>query len=238
MIEPAELQSWLLFEDRDLIAIDKPAHVLCHPSKFGPWSSLAGACREHFHLKKIHLPSRLDRETSGIVVVAKNERAGSLVQQAMANREIHKTYYALLYGILPDPLTVDQPIGPDPTATVIARRAVVPDGQQAVTIFEPLTHGDDITLVRVLPQTGRRHQIRVHARHIGHPVIGDKLYAASDQLFLDFIAHTWTPEMEQVLWLTRQALHCGDWRYSNYHFQAPLPQDWNALAHRINLRNV
>ncbi len=235
LIHPDELRSWILFQDDDLIALNKPAHVLCHPSKHGPWSSLAGAAREFFDLDKVHLPSRLDRETSGIVVIARHEKAASWVQQAMARREVHKIYHAILFGQLTQPVTADQPIGSDPGAEVVTRRVTVPQGgQPAVTRFEPVAVGERLTLVRVYPETGRRHQIRVHARAIGHPVVGDKVYALDERLFLDFLANGWTEEMQQRLWLSRHALHCSQWSVwkdprTEYAFSCPLPADWQPV---------
>lgn len=235
LIHPDELRSWILFHDANLIALNKPAHVLCHPSKHGPWSSLAGAAREFFALDKVHLPSRLDRETSGIVVIARHEKAASWVQQAMARREVQKVYHALLFGQLTEPIVASQPIGSDPHAEVVTRRVTVPTGgQPAVTRFEPVSVGQRITLVRAYPETGRRHQIRVHARAIGHPVVGDKVYAQDERLFLEFLASGWTQEMQQRLWLSRHALHCSQWRVwqdsrTEYVFSCPLPSDWLEL---------
>lgn len=243
LVEPAELSQWLLYEDADLIALNKPAHLVCHPSKHGPWSSLAGACRQHWRLDKVHLPSHLDRETTGIVVVARHQQTASRLQQAMARRQVHKVYHALLYGQLRHPVTVTAPVGRSPGAAVVARRDVLhTGGQPAITTFEPLAASAQLTLARVLPLTGRRHQIRVHARALGHPIVGDKLYAFDERLFLEFLETGWTPRLASLLWLDHHALHCSSWRLHdftrNYVFASPLPASWQPLLERHGMADI
>src|SRR5580698_7528119 len=107
MITPAELESWIVHEDEYLLAVDKPGDVVCHPSKHGPWSSLVGAVREHLGLETVHLVFRLDRETSGIVVLAKDPRSASRLQTAMQERRVGKAYLAVLTGELSEEIRVD-----------------------------------------------------------------------------------------------------------------------------------
>ena len=98
MILPGELDSWVIHEDDRLLVVNKPGDVVCHPSKHGPWSSLVGAARERSGLATMHLVFRLDRETSGVVVLAKDPRMASRLQKAMQDRRVGKTYLALLVG--------------------------------------------------------------------------------------------------------------------------------------------
>jgi 23S rRNA pseudouridine1911/1915/1917 synthase len=98
IIEPPELASWILHEDERLLVVNKPGDVVCHPSKHGPWSSLVGAAREHLGLDRVHLVFRLDRETSGVVVLAKDPRMASRLQTAMQDRRVGKRYLAVLTG--------------------------------------------------------------------------------------------------------------------------------------------
>jgi len=107
-VNPAELPQWLIEEDDDFFVFDKPGWLVCHPSKDGPWSSLVGAVREWKGLTTLHLVSRLDRETSGIILIAKHAAAASLSQTAMERRWVSKTYYAILKGELREPVQVDQ----------------------------------------------------------------------------------------------------------------------------------
>ena len=229
-ITPAELASWVVFEDDRLLAVNKPALVLCHPSKHGPWSSLIGACREYTGLETLHMPSRLDRETSGVVVFAKDRELGSVLQKAIEQRRVKKKYRAILKGVLDAALTVDQPIGLDGTGVVHIRQWVRADGAPAVTKFVPVEVRGGYTLVDVMPHTGRMHQIRVHAAWTGHPLVGDKIYGPDQQLFLDFLERGWTPDLEARLELPRHALHASRIEFEcpereTFAFEAPLPAD-------------
>ena len=239
IITPEELRSWILHEDGDLLVVNKPGVVVCHPSKQGPWSSLIGACREFTGLSRLHMPSRLDRETSGVVVLAKNAETGSRVQRAIQHRQVKKTYHGILQGELREAITVDQPIGRAEGAKVYARQAVIAGGAAARTDFLPLASAGGFTLVRITPHTGRMHQIRVHAQWLGTPVAGDKIYGADETLFLDFVAHGWTEELASALLLPRHALHASVWTCeqegNGLHFEAPLPEDMLRFLERIGL---
>lgn len=231
MIAPEELRSWIVHEDEALLVVNKPGDVVCHPSKAGPWSSLVGAAREFCGLPVVHLVFRLDRETSGAVVLAKNPRAASRLQKAMQDRRVAKTYYAVLSGELRDDVTVDQPLGDDTASSVFVKSAVVTGGRPAVTRFEPIGSAGGFTLARVTPQTGRKHQIRAHAQWLGHSLVGDKIYGPDSGLFLSFIDQGWTPDLAAQLLLPRQALHCAiidlspaGWSATN-RFVAPWPDD-------------
>jgi 23S rRNA pseudouridine1911/1915/1917 synthase len=229
MISPAELVSWIVHEDERLIVIDKPGDVVCHPSKHGPWSSLVGALREHLGLGTVHLVFRLDRETSGIVVLAKDPRSASRLQTAMQERRVGKAYIAVLTGDLPGAIRVDQPLGTDTSSPVFMKSAVCSDGQASVSRFEPVSRRDGFTLARVTTETGRKHQIRAHAQWLGHSIVGDKIYGPDARLYLDFIDKGWTPELEDRLILKRQALHCAEIELRTPGFpdifQAPIPAD-------------
>lgn len=221
-----QLQSWILHEDDDLLVVNKPGDVVCHPSKQGPWSSLIGACREYTGLPVLHMPSRLDRETSGVVVFAKHHPLASKLQMAIERRAVHKRYLAILQGNLPGAIDVDQPIGPAEDPDVWIRQTVRPGGAAAQTRFTPLRHTGRFTLVEVEPRTGRLHQIRVHAEWLGHPIAGDKIYGGDPRCYLEFIHNGFGPTLAEKLLLPRQALHCAEIVYQTdpaYRFAAPLP---------------
>jgi len=229
MIQPLELSQWIIHEDDDLVVVNKPGDVVCHPSKAGPWSSLVSAVREHAGLTTAHLVYRLDRETSGVVILAKNPKAASRLQKGMQNRKVGKTYLAVLTGELTGPITVDQPLGDDVGSAVYLKSAVAADGQPSITHFEPLARSAGLTLARVVTETGRKHQIRAHAQWLGHSLVGDKIYGPDARLFLEFIDGGWTPALAQKLLLPRQALHCFeiDLRVAGWDhvFRAPLAPD-------------
>ncbi len=222
LITEAELRKWVLFEDERLLVVNKPAHVVCHPSKHGEWSSLIGACRALLGQADLHMPTRLDRETSGVMVIVKDAATGKQLHRAALAGQIQKRYHAVLCGMLTAPITVDQPVGLATGGLVAARRAVTPDGQTAVTQFEPVYSHNGHTLARVTPLTGRTHQIRVHAAWLGLPIAGDKLYP-DERVFLDFLK-TGEP-------VDRQALHATQWQCAapelTLRFDAQLPtSEW------------
>lgn len=253
MIAPEEVPGWIVYEDARLLVVNKPGDVVCHPSKAGPWSSLVGALREYASLPTVHLVFRLDRETSGIVVLAKDAKMASRLQVAMQERKIGKAYHAVLTGVLREPVTVNRPLGDDVTSPVFVKSAVVGEGeggQSAVTRFVPVAwsggvdrrgdggaegrregepEGGGFTLVRVVTETGRKHQIRAHAQWLGHSLVGDKIYGPDARLYLEFIETGWTEALAAKLLLPRQALHCAeiDLRPAGLEqvFSAPLPED-------------
>jgi 23S rRNA pseudouridine1911/1915/1917 synthase len=240
IIASEELSSWILHEDEHLLVVNKPGDVVCHPSKHGPWSSLVGAAREHTGLETMHLVFRLDRETSGIVVLAKESRTAARLQTAMQERRIGKTYLALLTGGLAGAVTVDQPLGIDTSSPVFIKSAVCAEGQPSVTRFEPLSLAGGFTFARVTTETGRKHQIRAHAQWLGHSLVGDKIYGPDARLYLEFIDRGWTPELELRLLLPRQALHCAriDLEPAGmaHVFTAPLPEDMRRFCDRHGLK--
>jgi len=208
-VTEAELRSWIIQDDSDIILINKPALVVCHPSKRGPWSSLVGACRECLGYERTHLIARLDRETSGIILLAKHRLAARHFQMAIERRAVTKIYIAILEGSLTEAREVDAAIGKDPDSIIHCKSAVRTNGkkQTAQTRFKPIHSSSDYTLAEVEPLTGRKHQIRVHSQHIGHSIVGDKLYGPDETFFLDFIESGWTEKLAGTLPFNRQALH-------------------------------
>ena len=229
MITLEEVRRWIVFEDERILVVSKPGDAVCHPSKAGPWSSLVGAAREYTQLPVMHLVFRLDRETSGIVVLAKDAKMASRLQTAMQQRKVGKAYEAILTGELAGPVTVNQPLGDDTSSPVFVKSTVRDDGQASISHFAPLDRGGGFTLARVVTETGRKHQIRAHAQWLGHAIVGDKIYGPDARLYLDFIDHGWTEALAARLLLPRQALHCAeiDLRKAGlpYVFTAPLPED-------------
>jgi 23S rRNA pseudouridine1911/1915/1917 synthase len=230
------MRTWVLFEDERLFVLNKPGDIVCHPSKDGPWSSLVGAAREYLGLPTVHLIFRLDRETSGVVVLAKDAVTGRSLQMAAQERRYRKIYHAILTGELAAETVVDQPLGPDFSGRVSVKSCVVPagQGQGAITRYTPLAVRNGFTLVRVETETGRKHQIRAHAQWLGHSLVGDKIYGPDQMLFLKFIETGWTPALAEKLLLPRQALHCTEIDLTlareTHVFRAPLPRDLQEFA--------
>ncbi|MDX2109673.1 MAG: RluA family pseudouridine synthase [Verrucomicrobiota bacterium] len=231
LIDLAEFPSWILFEDVDLLVINKPGWVVCHPSKNGPLSSLVGAAREYTKLDMLHLVSRLDRETSGIVILGKTKPTSRKMQISFEQRMVNKTYLTILHGEMKGTLEVSKPLGPDPASPVAVKQHIVKDfsGQKAQTTFIPLITRNGYTFARAQPHTGRKHQIRAHALYSRHGVVGDKLYGADETLYLEFCEQGWTPRLAAALPMQRQALHA--WRVEFLSetlptYIAPLPKDF------------
>lgn len=240
LAEAVSVESWIVRETDDFLVLDKPGWLVCHPSKNGPWSSLVGAVRELRGIDRLHLVSRLDRETSGLVILAKHKQAASRFQVAIQERRAEKRYLAILEGELTEAVRVSQPLSPDRKSPVhVKQQAGRRRGARtAKTIFHPQAVKGGYSLVEVEPLTGRKHQIRVHAQHLGFPIVGDKLYGRNELLYLQFIAEGWTPALAELLSHPRHALHAarlriwGDgWEES---FAAPLAIDldrfWKGVA--------
>jgi len=145
------------------------------------------------------------------------------------NRKAGKVYQAILTGELREPVTVNQPLGDDVASPVYVKTTVRADGKSAVTHFTPLAAAGGFTLARVTTETGRKHQIRAHAKWLGHALVGDKIYGPDERLYLEFIDTSWTPALAEKLLLPRHALHCAeiDLRAVGVAqvFQAPLAED-------------
>ncbi len=240
LVDMAEFPSWIIFENEDLLILDKPGWLVCHPSKNGPLSSLAGAAREYLKADSLHLISRLDRETSGIVAIAKNRRAASIAQKAVENRLVGKTYLALLDGPVFGTISVSQPLCSDENSIVAIKDCCCmrkTSAKDARTIFRSFRTPSDksaYTLVEVKTPTGRKHQIRAHAQWIGHSIVGDKLYGGDETLYLDFINNGMTERLLKLLKMPRQALHAWRVDFSKVfdvpEFVAPLPKDMASFA--------
>jgi 23S rRNA pseudouridine1911/1915/1917 synthase len=218
LVSPEEFPEWILFEDQDLLVVNKPGWLVCHPSKNGPWSSLVGAGREYTGADRLHLAGRLDRETSGVVLLGKNPKAGKTWQRAVEKREASRSYLAILTGELKNLQEVETHIGNDPDSPVFVKQRVTQPSRKsklAQTCFLPLIAGKGHTLTRVTTQTGRKHQIRVHAQHIGHSLVGDKLYGDDENLYLEFCQNGWTNELAGTLAMHRQALHSSSFGMKN-----------------------
>lgn len=239
LIDLEDLKTWIIHEDDDLIVINKPGWVVCHPSKNGPLSSLVGACREYSGLDRLHLVSRLDRETSGIVLLAKHRKMARICQMAIEYRSVNKFYYVLLTGELAKEIYVDQPLAKDINSVIHVKQCVREDrtAQRAKTTFKPLHAENGYTLCEVELHTGRKHQIRAHAQWLGHTVVGDKIYGPDETLFLEFIEKGWTDRLAEQLPLKRQALHAARLEFIDDEFKAtfsaPLPEDMREFCREV-----
>jgi 23S rRNA pseudouridine1911/1915/1917 synthase len=225
----------VVHEDADLLVINKPADLVCHPTKSGVYSSLIGRIRLYLgQAVRPQLINRLDRETSGLVLVAKNAAAASELRKLWERREVDKRYLAIVHGHMAESQgTIDAPVGKDEKSVVAIKGTVRPDGAAARTAYTLLRaftrNAAPFSLLRVEPLTGRKHQIRIHLSHLGHPIVGDKLYGPDERLYLAFVEKRLTESERRQLILPNHALHAGEvafsWRGEAQLYRAD-PEPW------------
>lgn len=178
-IVPAPLPLDILYEDEDILVLNKPADMPVHPSIGNYTNTLANAAAFYFQQKNELCPfrciNRLDRDTSGSLILAKNALSAAILSAQMRNREIRRTYLAVVCGVTPPSGTVSAPIG-RVSDSVIQRKVDPEHGESAVTHYERLAVRNDHSLLEIHLETGRTHQIRVHMGYIGHPLPADYLY--------------------------------------------------------------
>lgn len=178
-IVPAPLPLDILYEDEDILVLNKPADMPVHPSIGNYTNTLANAAAFYFQQKNELCPfrciNRLDRDTSGALILAKNALSAAILSAQMRNREIRRTYLAVVCGVTPPSGTVSAPIG-RVSDSVIQRQVDPEHGESAVTHYERLAVRNDHSLLEIHLETGRTHQIRVHMGYIGHPLPADYLY--------------------------------------------------------------
>ena len=215
--------------------MNKPAGLVCHPTKDGPLSSLIGRVRLHMGDAEGRLVNRLDRETSGVVLIGKGAGVAAELGRLMSGGEagktakVEKTYWAIVDGHLPPaPLRIAAPLGRDLASPVAIKDCVRDDGAAAETHVHLLRlfirDAAPFSLVEVLPKTGRKHQIRIHLAHIGHPIVGDKLYGDDEQRYLRLVDGRLTDEDRRALRMPFHALHARtlafEWRNRSWRFEA------------------
>lgn len=219
-IFPVSLPLDIIYEDEDILIVNKPADMPIHPSMNNYGNTLANAVMWHFAQQKIPYTfrciNRLDRDTTGLTILAKNMLSAGILSNQMQKRQICKEYRAICTGIVPDAGTICAPIARAAEST-IERCVDFEHGEAAATHYELEKTDGILSLVKLTLETGRTHQIRVHMKYAGHPLIGDFLYNPEDTT------------------MNRQALHCCRLKFvhpitgKEMVFEAPLPEDMKKI---------
>lgn len=227
-IEAEDIPINVVYEDKDLLIVNKPPFMVVHPTKSHQEGTLANGIVNYFKITKqnciVRLVNRLDRDTSGLVIIAKSQYAHQQMANMLHNNSIEKYYIAMVEGRLEGEGTIDLPIGRPSVESI--KREVMEDGQRAVTHYEVIVSSLDITCVNVKLETGRTHQIRVHLNHIGHPLLGDTLYGKESE------------------YINRQALHAYKLKFNNIRNNEPvevavdLPEDMKKIMDIIEKRKL
>ena len=180
-LTPENIPLDIVYEDDDVIVVNKPQGMVVHPAPGHPDHTLVNALLYHSPLSTINgtfrpgIVHRIDKDTSGLLMVAKNDLAHQSLAEQLRNKTNKREYLALVYGqIKEDEGTIDAPLGRNPQDR--KKQAVVKGGRHAVTHFKVIKRYDNFTLVKCILETGRTNQIRVHLKYIGHPLVGDPLY--------------------------------------------------------------
>lgn len=223
-IIPTPLPLNIVYEDEDLMVINKNADTPIHPSQGNYSNTLANAVAYYYAQKNepftYRCINRLDRDTTGLLILAKHMYSASLLSSMVQNREIHREYLAIATGLVPEAGVIEAPIG-RVSGSTIERCVDEINGDYACTHYKRLTYQDGYSLVSLKLATGRTHQIRVHMKHIGHPLPGDFLY---------------NPDYSVI---KRQALHSYRLQFvhpitqEKMEFTAPLPEDMNSIINVI-----
>lgn len=226
-IDPEDMNLKVIYEDDDIIAVDKPPGIVVHPTKSHLSGTLANGILYYFKEKGenciVRLVSRLDMDTSGVIIIAKNQFSHAALSREMQENAFKKEYIALVHGKMDKSEgTIDLPIYRVGEGTI--KRVIDERGQRSITHYEVLETFKDATLVKLLLETGRTHQIRVHLSHLGFPLFGDKVYGE---------------ENNDEEYINRQALHAYKVEFPHpkdkhiVNLESPLPEDIKSLIEKL-----
>lgn len=209
-IEPVNLDFEIVYEDEDILVVNKPSDMPVHPSINNYTNTLANAVMYYYRNEEFvfRCINRLDRDTSGLTIIAKNSLSGAILSKQVSQRILHRTYLAICKGKTDGAGTVNAPIGRKNDST-IERCIDFENGESAITHYKLLSYNPslDLSLIQLSLETGRTHQIRVHMKHIGHPLIGDFLYNPDTSIIKRQALHSSQLEFIHPLTKEKMQLH-------------------------------
>lgn len=227
-LTPENIPLDIVYEDDDVIVVNKPQGMVVHPAPGHPDHTLVNALLYHSPLSTINgtfrpgIVHRIDKDTSGLLMIAKNDMAHQSLAEQLKNKTNQREYLALVYGqIKEDEGTIDAPLGRNPQDR--KKQAVVANGRHAVTHFQVVKRYTNFTLVKCILETGRTHQIRVHMKYIGHPLVGDPLYGP-----------------RKVIGKNGQFLHAAVLGFKHprtgeqMRFEVPLPENFQKMLNKLD----
>lgn len=221
-LEPVFFPLDIVYEDDDLLIVNKTSNMPIHPSMGNYENTLANALAYYFKDQDspfiFRCINRLDRDTTGLTIIAKNALSAAILGRQVSNRKIHRTYLAICEGNTPPSGTIAAPIARVCDSTIM-RCVDFEHGEQAITHYWQLAYHKtlDLSLIKLKLETGRTHQIRVHMKHAGHPLIGDFLYHPDNTILHRQALHSCSLEFEHPV--TKEIMH----------FHAPLPEDMECI---------
>jgi 23S rRNA pseudouridine1911/1915/1917 synthase len=227
----------VLYEDDWFLAVDKPPLLPVHPTARYYKNTLTALLDETYGDAAPRLVHRIDSETSGIVLCARTLEAERLAKAMFAARNVRKQYVAVVRGIVAPPSgRIEAPLTHNPHSFIKARMwCGDPEGLPSLTEYSTIARMHDRTFILLKPRTGRQHQLRVHLDHIGHPIIGDKLYGPDETLFIDYMSDGLTPQIIERAGHRRQALHAATLEFTHPFtkeqllIESPIPDDFREL---------
>jgi len=221
-IVPSNLPLHIVYEDEDLLVVNKSADTPIHPSQGNYENTLANAVAYYYSQRGENYVyrciNRLDRDTTGLLILAKHMYSASLLSNMVHDRQIHREYLAIATGLVPESGIIEAPIGRVDGST-IERQVDFEHGDYACTHFSRLEYKNGYSLVSLKLATGRTHQIRVHMKHIGHPLPGDFLYNPDYSIITRQALHSYRLEFEHPI------------THKKMEFTAPLPEDMNSILY-------
>jgi len=240
-IDISKIDIEIIYEDDELLVVNKPPVIPVHPNSAYQSGTMLQILEEKYNYKNLRLVHRLDKETSGLILLAKNKEMAAFLTKKISHRNVEKRYLALVNGKVKDKyFTIKFNLGLDRNSKIRIKQGLADDGVISHTEFTLIKQYKEYALVEALLKTGRQHQIRVHLSHYGNYIIGDKIYGVDEMIFDEFVEKGLTDKMLNTLKVSHHLLHAYKLSFYDerrdlfFSFKAKLPKDFSKFI----LKNV